>query len=318
MEDRFAAQAASRSKLNRVRDPDIIVLAAGGVLGEAWMNGVLGGLRDGGVDVESAHAYVGTSAGSIVASRMVAGRGPRHPPAHAVADPFDEDVFAEDSAARRVVSSALGAMGTIAQPLSGALLSSTASAGALARAAVLGRLPRNGTSLHDVRARVESWDVAFDGRLLICAVDRRSGRRVVFGAPGAPPATVAEAVQASCSIPAIFDPVRIGDRDYVDGGAWSLTNLDVAPARDGDHVLCLSVAADSRRSIGSPIGAMFRGFDAATGIEAAAIRSRGATVQRVGPDRSVARALGPSLMDPRPRDEVHAGGHRQGLALAAR
>ncbi len=303
-----------------MRDPDIIVLAAGGVLGEAWMNGVLGGLRDGGVDVESAHAYVGTSAGSIVAARMVAGRGPRNPPTGTGGgdDMFEEDVFAEDSAARRATATALTAMATIAQPLAGALLSTTAPAGALARAAVLGRLPRNGTSLDEVRARVESWDVTFDGRLFICAVDRRSGKRVVFGGPGAPRTTVAEAVQASCSIPAIFDPVRIGDRDYVDGGAWSLTNLDVAPARSGDHVLCLSVAANARRSLASPIGAMFRGFDAATGIEAASIRSRGATVQRVGPDRAVARALGPSLMDPRPRDEVHAGGHRQGLALAAR
>jgi len=304
------------SKLKCVRDPDIIVLAAGGVLGEAWMNGVLAGLSDGGVDVESAHAYVGTSAGSIVAARMVSGHGPRQPPS--AADPRDEDVFADDSAARRATATALSAMGTIAQPLAGALLSTTAPAGALARAAVLSRLPRNGTALHDVHARVERWGAEFDGRLLVCAVDRRSGRRVVFGAPGSPRTTVADAVQASCSIPAIFDPVRIGDRDYVDGGAWSLTNLDVAPARSGDHVLCLSVAANSRRSIGSPIGAMFRGFDAASGLEAAAVRSRGATVQRVGPDRAVARALGPSLMDPRPRDEVHAGGHRQGLALAAR
>src|SRR5262249_45249299 len=158
----------------------------------------------------------------------------------ATLDPDDEDVFAEDSAARRATATALSAMGTIAQPLAGALLSRTAPAGALARAAVLGRLPRRGTSLDDLHARVDSWGAEFDGRLLVCAVGRRSGRRVVFGAPGtprAPAASVADAVQASCSIPAIFDPVRIGDRDYVDGGAWSMTNLDVAPARSGDHVL---------------------------------------------------------------------------------
>ena len=30
--------------------------------------------------------------------------------------------------------------------------------------------------------------------------------------------------------PRVFNPVRIGGRDYVDGGAWSVTNLDAAPA----------------------------------------------------------------------------------------
>ena len=52
----------------------------------------------------------------------------------------------------------------------------------------------------------------------------------MFGSPGAPVATVAEAVEASCTVPWLFAPVEIGGREYVDGGVWVPTNLDAAPA----------------------------------------------------------------------------------------
>ena len=80
----------------------------------------------------------------------------------------------------------------------------------------------------------------FDGRLRVATVDRRTGRRVMFGSPGAPMATVAEAVEASCTVPWLFAPVVIGGREYVDGGVWSPTNLDAAPAGRDTHVLCLN------------------------------------------------------------------------------
>ncbi|MFL5578928.1 MAG: patatin-like phospholipase family protein, partial [Gemmatimonadaceae bacterium] len=60
--------------------PDVLVLAGGGVLGEAWMTGVLGGIEDAaGVDLRETEALVGTSAGSIVAARLASGRSPRRP-----------------------------------------------------------------------------------------------------------------------------------------------------------------------------------------------------------------------------------------------
>src|SRR4051812_2622132 len=61
--------------------PDVLVLAAGGVVGEAWMTGVLRGLTEStGIDFRTCDYYVGTSAGSIVAAALAAGRGPRAPP----------------------------------------------------------------------------------------------------------------------------------------------------------------------------------------------------------------------------------------------
>src|SRR4051812_25530471 len=55
--------------------PDVLVLGAGGTLGEAWMRGLLSGLESaGGPDMRACEYFVGTSAGSIVAA---AGRRPR-------------------------------------------------------------------------------------------------------------------------------------------------------------------------------------------------------------------------------------------------
>ena len=96
---------------------------------------------------------------------------------------------------------------------------------------MLARAPVSGRTLARLHDELERSGARFDGRLRVCCVDKRSGKRVVFGAPGAPRATVADAVTASCAIPWVFAPVRIGEREYVDGGVWSVTNLDAAPAR---------------------------------------------------------------------------------------
>ena len=60
--------------------PDVLVLAGGGTLGEAWMTGLLAGIEDvSGVDFRSVESFVGTSAGSIVAAALAAGTSPRRP-----------------------------------------------------------------------------------------------------------------------------------------------------------------------------------------------------------------------------------------------
>ena len=46
------------------RRPDVLVLGGGGVLGEAWMMGVLAGIEDAtGFDLRDCEYFVGTSAG---------------------------------------------------------------------------------------------------------------------------------------------------------------------------------------------------------------------------------------------------------------
>ena len=60
--------------------PDVLVLASGGTLGEAWMSGLLAGIEDAaGQDFRATESFVGTSAGSLVAAALVAGQRPRRP-----------------------------------------------------------------------------------------------------------------------------------------------------------------------------------------------------------------------------------------------
>ena len=55
----------------------MLVLGGGGILGEAWLTAVLAGIEQGdGFDPCACGSYVGTSAGSIVATALVAGERP--------------------------------------------------------------------------------------------------------------------------------------------------------------------------------------------------------------------------------------------------
>jgi NTE family protein len=175
------------------------------------------------------------------------------------------------------------------------------------RAAVLSRLPRPTGRLDDLHARIERSGARFDGRLRIAAVDRDNGRRVAFGAPGAPKASVADAVTASCAVPWLFAPVTIDGHDYVDGGMWSPTNLDLAPAGRATEVLCLTPTGGLVDVRGLTAAARAAGRSAAA-MEALTLRRRGARVRIIGPDREAAEAMGENLMDQaRVRDTLRAG-----------
>jgi NTE family protein len=299
--------------------PDVLVLGGGGVLGEAWMMGVLAGIEDGtGFDLRACESFVGTSAGAIVAAHLVAGRSPRRPATVGTevqvsdAQPARGLAVAAIGAARRAGSLALAASSAFA-PLA---LGVAAPGGALVRALLLRGLPRAPDTLSQLKLHIDESGARFDGRLRVAAVDRRTGRRVVFGSPGAPRATVAEAVEASCTVPWLFAPVTIGGRDYVDGGVWSPTNLDAAPAGRDTHVLCLNPTASLAPS--HTLLTVIRNVArSAVSMESLALRRRGAAVRTVAPNAESAAAMGSNFMDQEPRSRVLAAGYRQGLLVAA-
>jgi len=65
-------------------------------------------------------------------------------------------------------------------------------------------------------------------RLFITATDLDTCERVVFGMNGCDDVPISTAVRASTALPMVYEPVRVGDRDLVDGGLISTTNLDLA------------------------------------------------------------------------------------------
>jgi NTE family protein len=299
-----------------LKRPDALVLAAGGTLGEAWMRGLLDGVGTAaGIDFRDCEYFVGTSAGSIVASFLAGGRPPDSgAEARAAKDWADAAQNANGTSARRFAG--LGRLGrAAATPLAPIALASAPPGGAVARAVALKAAPRTKRSMPGLARLVDEAGARFDGRLRIVAVDRRNGRRVVFGAPDAPRATVGQAVLASCAVPWIFAPVRIGEREYVDGGVWSPTNLDVTPARRGIEVLCLNPTASLAASR-SVFGALRAFSQSAALAETLALRARGAKVRTIAPDDRAAGVMGVNLMDRGRVDEVLAAGYAQGRALA--
>jgi NTE family protein len=297
--------------------PDILVLGGGGVLGEAWMTGVLAGIEDAsGFDLRRCEYFVGTSAGSIVSASLVAGRSPERPSVTAYQlDRPHPGIPAGLAASVVDVARRAGAWALAASsPLAPISLRLAAPGGALLRAALLRAAPKPRRNLEHLRREVDGSGARFDGRLRIVAVERRTGRRTVFGRPGSPRATVGQAVEASCTVPWLFAPVRIGGREYVDGGVWSATNLDVTPAGRDTHVLCLNptAALSGEHTLITTARQLAR---STVSVEALALRRRGAIVKTVAPDVDSSVAMGADFMDPEPRPQALAAGYRQGLEL---
>jgi NTE family protein len=303
-----------------MRTPHAIVLGGGGLLGEAWMSALLAGLEDSKeFDARRSACYVGTSAGSIVAASLAAGLEPgarlgRLPD---LAVPSADGSEERETAFSSAFAAAAKLAGAAATPLAPLAFASTAAGGAMLRRAALRGIPEGRRSLEELGRQVELSGVSWDGRLRIVAVERESGRRVVFGAPGAPDVPVSSAVQASCAIPGYFRPVKAHGRTYVDGGLWSPTNIDVAEVDGGQHVLCLNPTGALRPASRALTGAIGTFSRAVTSAEALLLKNRGAIVTTINPDAHSAAAMGGNLMDARPRQAVIEAGLAQGRRLAA-
>ena len=76
--------------------------------------------------------------------------------------------------------------------------------------------------------------------LYIVATDLDSCERIVFGEPGWDEIAISRAVSASTALPVLYAPVRIGDRELIDGGIVSTTNLDVAAAHGATLIVVVN------------------------------------------------------------------------------
>ena len=282
--------------------PDVLVLGGGGRQGDAWMTGVLAGLEDAhGVSLAECDYFVGTSAGGILAAKLASGRALKRPSSSAAT--------AASGGRSPVPSWAASSALAIAAPFAQLGLRLGKRPGELIRGAALGFVPVPANDTLDFDG---AFSQQFDGRLRVVAVDRRSGSRVVFGAPGAPEASIAQALRASCALPLVFSPAVIGGREYVDGAIWSPTNADVAPATRDARVLIVAPMASAHGPWNAAVRAASR---AAMLIEASALKARGSNVRMITPDRSSAASIGSDLMSDERLEETHAAGYAQSIGL---
>ena len=71
------------------------------------------------------------------------------------------------------------------------------------------------------------------------ATNIQNGQEVIFGS-----GNTGIAVRASCSVPGIFRPVRIGTQMYVDGGVVSPIAVDAARKMGADVVIAVDISSD--------------------------------------------------------------------------
>jgi NTE family protein len=76
--------------------------------------------------------------------------------------------------------------------------------------------------------------------LYLTATDLDTCERVVFGVEGSEDVPISTAVRASGALPMVYAPVRVGDRDLIDGGIVSTTNLDIAVEAGAKLVLVIN------------------------------------------------------------------------------
>lgn len=228
-----------------------LVLGGGGLIGMAYHAGALKALSDVGTDVSKADVIVGTSAGAIIGSYLASGwhqddffeyAHGRHENSHK-----DEDM---DEAVRQIFEPTWTTTGERLRRYVGSAFALASSRGHLHRltkgkppfAHLRRSFPSGMYSTQRTRERFheelpKSWPRK---GLLISAVDLYSGKRVAFGHEHAPEAPLPDAVLASTAIPGVFPPVKIGDRHYVDGGAFSATSLDLAAMAGCDRIICIA------------------------------------------------------------------------------
>jgi NTE family protein len=305
-------EVAGRSKPVR----RAFVFGGGGVLGFAWIVGALTALQhELGVVPAPDDLRIGTSAGAVISGLLGCGLDVDGIRRHQIGMQLPEDppiIWNYDSdsggsrpprplwwpGSPRLVWDGIRRPASVSPVL-----------------ALSGLLPRGRGSLQPIHRMLDSVVAETVGagkwplRTWIIATDYSTGRRTVFGREGEPVAGLADAVCASCAIPAWYTPMVINSRPYIDGGAVSNASVDLLSGQELDEVFVLApMAAVQPDSPRSPVARLERRVrrSITRGIsnDIAVLRESGARVTLLTPGPEDLTAMGANLMNPRHRTAV--------------
>lgn len=315
-----------------------LVLGGGGVIGNAYLSGVLEGIRRvSGWDPGQAQITVGTSAGSVSGALSALGVSTEGMYRYVVGEPLTdaETTTATGTAAPNDLVDAFEGRsdmewtenlyprtGVLPRPF---LSSPRAVLRGLLRPQriplelfVSGLIGEGFVSTRTIgqiieRVQASGWP---SREFWAVAVDLETGRRVALGQQDAPVTDVSRAVRASCAIPGFFAPVRIHGRRYVDGGVWSVSNLDLVAGRGLDLVICINpMSSLEGRSYEGPVdrftGAVHRleqrawhRFGRRLGWERSRVERKGTPVLLLQPTTADLEVIPINLMEPAARAPV--------------
>jgi predicted acylesterase/phospholipase RssA len=238
------AQGGGGSARRRRRSKTALVLGGGGFTGAVYEIGALRALDLLSVNrtVNEFDVYVGTSAGSFVASLTANGVTPEEMMRvvnQQVPTPFrdiDLNTLLRPNLLGYAKTAALMPLrvARLARQLGGQLGQMSVMDVVLGLAEGLPSGLYSGRGIEGyVREVLGDPDRSDDFReleseLYLCATDLDSCERIVFGGAGWDDVPISTGVRASTALPMVYEPVRVRGRELVDGGIVSTTNLDVA------------------------------------------------------------------------------------------
>ncbi len=264
-----------------------LVLGGGGITGIAWELGVLAGLAEEGVDLSSADVVVGTSAGSAVGAQLLSGTP--------IADLYTAQLA--DAGGERGWRMGTGALARFV--VATAWPGDGRGAGRyLGRAALAARtIPEE--EFRAVFASMLQGSGWPDRSLRITAVDAVTGELKIFERDSG--VELVDAVAASCAVPMVLPAMTVAGRRYVDGGARSVTNADLATGCDRVVVL-------------APVSFAIRRVHRIS----RQLRSLGPDVRSivVRPDADARKAIGSNVLSPAQRAASARAGREQGKRVA--
>jgi len=239
-----ATSRGSGARRRRTRSKSALVLGGGGFTGGVYEIGALRALDLLSVNrtVNEFDVYVGTSAGSFVAAAVANGVTPEEMMrviVQQVPTPFPDASISALLKPNYLEFVTKGAMLPlrVAQVVRSLLrdlgqVSAVDLVVGLAEALPSGLYTGQGIERY-VRTILSDPDRTDDFRLLepelyLAATDLDTCERIVLGAQGWDDVPISTAVQASSALPMIYKPVKVKDRELIDGGVLSTTNVDIA------------------------------------------------------------------------------------------
>ena len=264
-----------------------LVLGGGGITGAAWEIGMLVGLHAAGVDLTSADAVIGTSAGAVVGAQILSGVPIDELYSKQFRDPIGEvgTHVPFTTLARFLVWTLMG--GDDRQRLA-----------RIGRAALRARtMPESERKrIISDRLPVKTWP---QRDLRITTVDAETGEFVVFKRDSG--VELVDAVTASCAVPLVYPTATIGTRRFIDGGMRSAANADLAVGFDAIVAL-------------TPVGFALRRSQTADGqIESLGKGIRSVVVK---PDQHSRKTMGTQFLDPAFRGASARAGWAQATSVA--
>ena len=270
-----------------------LVLGGGGVAGIAWTTGLLFGLSEHGIDLRTADLVVGTSAGSAVAAQLGC--------TLSLKELFDRQVDPARQTRELAPNAQLFELFERALQAANSLPDRTDHIRHIGRWALEAPTVTEEERRSVIKERLPShaWP---NGMLLIVAVDTETGETKIFDRLSG--TSLVDAVSASCAVPGIWPPVTINGRRFMDGGARSSDNADLALGYA--HTVIVSPMGTARPEVtGETLEQQVQ-----------TLKNAGGRTYLVEPDETSKSAIGLNPLAPETRGPAAKAGRSQGHAIA--